>query len=66
MAELKITFSDPDRAQLINQGNREIDALRREINTAQATEQVSLDRERTNLSDLQSLIQSLQQLFRAC
>jgi PAS domain S-box-containing protein len=63
MAELKITFSDPDRAQLINQGNREIDALRREINTAQATEQVSLDRERTNLSDLQSLIQSLQQLF---
>jgi CHASE3 domain sensor protein len=33
------------------------------INTAQEIEKVSLDREHNNLNDLQSLVQSLQQLF---
>ncbi|MCY7366983.1 MAG: PAS domain S-box protein, partial [Chamaesiphon sp.] len=44
-------------------GKREMDALRQEINATQAIDQVTLNRERDNLSDLQSLIQSLQQLF---
>jgi CHASE3 domain sensor protein len=63
MVELQTTFSAPARAQLLKQGKREMDALRQSINAAQAIELISLDRERTNLNDLQSLIQSLQQLF---
>jgi PAS domain S-box-containing protein len=63
MAELQITFSNPERARLLNQSKREMDALRQAINTAIAIEQISLDRDRNNLSDLQSLIQALQQLF---
>jgi PAS domain S-box-containing protein len=62
-AELQTVYSAPERSTLLNQGKREMDALRREINATQAIEQVSLDRERNHLSDLQSLIQSLQQLF---
>jgi PAS domain S-box-containing protein len=60
---LQTVYSAPERSTLLNQGKREMDALRREINATQAIEQVSLDRERNHLSDLQSLIQSLQQLF---
>ncbi len=63
LAKLQITSSTPARAQLLKQGQQEMDALRQTINAAQSIEQVSLDRERTNLSNLQSLIQSLQQLF---
>ncbi len=53
----------PDRLGLLKQSKREMDALRQAINTAQANEQIALTRELTNLSDLQTLIQSLQQLF---
>jgi PAS domain S-box-containing protein len=63
MAELKTTFSTPARTQLLKQGKREMDVLRQEIDAAEAIEQVTLDRELTKLNDLQSLIQSLQQLF---
>jgi PAS domain S-box-containing protein len=63
MAELQITFSDPEKVRLLNQSKREMDVLRQAINTAQEIDQVSLDRERNHLGDLQSLIQSLQQLF---
>ncbi len=63
MAVLQTIYSDPDRSRLLKQGKQEMDALRQEINVAQATEQISLDRDRNDLSDLQSLIQSLQQLF---
>ncbi len=63
MTALQITFSAPERVGLMNQSKREMDALRTAIDTAIAIEQVSLDRDRTNLNDLQSLIQSLQQLF---
>jgi PAS domain S-box-containing protein len=63
MAELQTVYLAPDRARLLKQGKQEMDALRQEINAAQATEQVSLDRDRNDLGDLQSLIQSLQQLF---
>jgi PAS domain S-box-containing protein len=52
-----------ERARLLKQSKREMDALRQAINVGQATEQVALDRQRNDLSDLQSLIQSLQQLF---
>lgn len=60
---LQTGSSDLDRAQLLKQGKREMDALRQEINAAQAIDLVALDRDRSDLSDLQSLIQSLQQLF---
>jgi PAS domain S-box-containing protein len=63
IAALQTVYSDPDRSPLLKQGKQEMDALRQEINVAQATEQVSLDRDRSDLSNLQSLIQSLQQLF---
>jgi PAS domain S-box-containing protein len=63
MAELQSTFLAPARTKLLKQGKREMDALRQEIDAAQAIERVTLDRELTNLNDLQSLIQSLQQLF---
>jgi PAS domain S-box-containing protein len=63
IAALQTIYSDPDRSRLLKQGKQEMDALRQEINIAQATEQISLDRDRNDLSDLQSLIQSLQQLF---
>jgi PAS domain S-box-containing protein len=63
MAELQTVFSASERSRLLKQSKREMDALRREINAAQAIEQVSLDRQRSDLGDLQSLIQSFQQLF---
>jgi PAS domain S-box-containing protein len=63
MAELQTTFSTPARTQLLKQSKREMDVLRQAIDAAQASEKVTLDREFTNLNDLQSLIQSLQQLF---
>lgn len=63
MAELQITFSASERARLLKQSKREMDTLRQAIDTAEKIEQISLDLERTNLNDLQSLIQSLQQLF---
>jgi PAS domain S-box-containing protein len=63
IAELQTTFSAPTRTRLLKQGKREMDALRQEIDATQAIEQVTLDRELSNLNDLQSLIQSLQQLF---
>jgi PAS domain S-box-containing protein len=63
MAELQTVYSAPEKSLLLKQSKREMDTLRQEINVAQATEQVALDRERNNLSDLQSLIQSLHQLF---
>jgi PAS domain S-box-containing protein len=63
MADLQTVYSDSDRSQFLKQGKQEMDALRQAINVAQATEQVFLDRQRNDLSDLQSLIQSLQQLF---
>jgi signal transduction histidine kinase len=53
----------PARTVILKQGKQEMDALRHEINTAQEIEQVALDRQRHDLSDLQTLIQSLQQLF---
>jgi PAS domain S-box-containing protein len=63
MAELQTVYSDTERSTLLKQGNREMDALRREINATQAIDQIVLNRERNSLGDLQSLIQSLQQLF---
>jgi PAS domain S-box-containing protein len=63
MVAVQIVSSDPERSALLKQGKREMDALRQEVNAAQAIDQVALDQERNNLSDLQSLIQSLQQLF---
>jgi PAS domain S-box-containing protein len=63
MAELQTADSASDRSRLLRQGKREMDALRQQTNITQASEQVALDRERNDLSDLQSLIQSLQQLF---
>jgi CHASE3 domain sensor protein len=63
MAELQIASSIPARSRLLKQGKQEMDALRQAINTAQLTEQVTLDRQQANLGDLQNLIQSLQQLF---
>ena len=63
MAELKTVYSAPAKSTLLKQGKQEMDALRREINTTQAIDQVALNRERNDLTDLQSLIQSLQQLF---
>ena len=63
LAALQTGSSDLDRAQLLKQGRQEMDALRQEINAAQAIDRIALDRDRADLSDLQSLIQSLQQLF---
>jgi PAS domain S-box-containing protein len=62
-AELQTSSPVPARSQLLNQSNREMNTLRQSINAVQAIEQVALDRQQNNLSDLQSLIQSLQQLF---
>jgi PAS domain S-box-containing protein len=62
-AELQITYSVPERSRLLKQSKREMDTLRQEISAAQAIEQIALDQERKNLSDLQSLIHSLQLLF---
>ncbi|MCY7368191.1 MAG: CHASE3 domain-containing protein, partial [Chamaesiphon sp.] len=58
MAALKTVYSAPAQSILLRQGKREMDALREEINATQAIDQVALNRERDNLSDLQSLIQS--------
>jgi PAS domain S-box-containing protein len=63
MAELQTVYSAPERSILLKQANLEMDALRREINATQAIDQVALNRQRNHLNDLQSLIQSLQQLF---
>jgi PAS domain S-box-containing protein len=71
MTELQTVYSASDRwrspsergSQLLKQGKQEMDALRQEINAAQAIDQVALDLQRSNLNDLQFLIQSLQQLF---
>ncbi len=63
MAALKIVYSAPAQSILLKQDQREMDALRQEINATQAIDQAGLNRERDNLSDLQSLIQSVQQLF---
>ena len=63
MAAVQTTSPGSARSQLLNRGKQEMDALRQAINTAQKIEQVALDRERTNLVDLQVVIQSLQQLF---
>jgi PAS domain S-box-containing protein len=63
MVAVQTIYSAPARSALLKQGKREMDALRREINAAQAIDRVALDRERNHLSDLQSLINSLQQLF---
>ena len=52
-----------DKSRLLKQGKREMDILRQAIDTAQANEQIALDRKNTNLSDLQILIHSLQLLF---
>ncbi len=60
---VQITDSAPAREGLLKQSKREMDALRQAIDAAQAIEQVFLARQRNDLSDLQSLIQSLQQLF---
>jgi PAS domain S-box-containing protein len=62
-AELQTVYSAPERSILLKQGKREMDALRQAIDAAQAIDQIALDRERNHLSDLQSLINSLQQLF---
>ncbi len=63
MGQLQTVYSAPAQSPLLRQGKQEMDALRREINAAQTIEQVALNRERNDLSNLQSLIQSLQQLF---
>jgi PAS domain S-box-containing protein len=63
IAELQTVYSAPARSTLLKQGKREMDALRQAINAAKAIDRVVLDRERNRLSDLQSLISSLQQLF---
>jgi PAS domain S-box-containing protein len=71
MAELQITFSASARwrspsergTRLLKQSKREMDTLRQAIDTAEKIEQISLNLDRTKLNDLQSLIQSLQQLF---
>jgi PAS domain S-box-containing protein len=63
MAEVQTIYSAPARSALLKQGKQEMDALRREINATQLIDQIALDRERNHLSDLQSLINSLQQLF---
>jgi PAS domain S-box-containing protein len=63
LAQLPTIPSAPAQSPLLRQGKQKMDALRQAINVAQATEQVTLDHQRTELSDLQSLIQSLQQLF---
>ncbi len=63
MVEVQIVSSIPDRSQILKQSKREMDALRQEISAAQAIDQIVLDRELKHLSDLQSLIESLQQLF---
>jgi PAS domain S-box-containing protein len=60
---LQIVDSVPGKVRLLKQGKREMDVLRQQIDTAQANEQIDLDRQRTDLRDLQTLIQSLQQLF---
>jgi PAS domain S-box-containing protein len=65
MTELQITSAVPARSRLLKQGKQEMDALRQAINTAQSIEQVTLDRQQENLSDLQNIIHSLQQLFTA-
>jgi hypothetical protein len=44
IAELQTTFLAPVRTKLLKQGKREMDALRQEIDTAQAIKQVTLDR----------------------
>jgi PAS domain S-box-containing protein len=61
--ELQTVDSVANRSALLKQGKREMDALRQEINTSQAIEQIALDRERNDLDNLQSLIHSLQLLF---
>jgi PAS domain S-box-containing protein len=63
LAELQTLDNSTNRSPLLRQGKQEMDALRQAINTAQEIEKVSLDREHNNLNDLQSLVQSLQQLF---
>jgi PAS domain S-box-containing protein len=63
LAELQTTFSATARTKLLKQSKREMDVLRQAIDAAQSIEKVTLAREFTNLNDLQSLIQSLQQLF---
>jgi PAS domain S-box-containing protein len=63
IAALQTVNLAPERSQLLKQGKQEMDALRQEINVAQAIDRIALDRDRNNLNDLQSLIQSLQQLF---
>jgi PAS domain S-box-containing protein len=63
IVELQTVDSTAERARLLKQSKREMDALRQAINVAQATEQVFLDRQSNDLGNLQSLIQSLQQLF---
>jgi PAS domain S-box-containing protein len=63
MAELQINFSASERSRLLKQSKREMDTLRQAIDTAEKIERISLDLDLTNLNDLQSLIQSLQQLF---
>ncbi|WP_310424936.1 ATP-binding protein [Chamaesiphon sp. VAR_48_metabat_135_sub] len=63
IAKLQTVSSVADRSKLLRQGKQKMDALRQEINTTQAIEQIALDRERDDLSHLQSLIHSLQLLF---
>ncbi len=63
IAALQTGSLDLDRAQVLKQGKQEMDALRQEINAAQAIDRIALDRDRSDLTDLQSLIESLQQLF---
>jgi PAS domain S-box-containing protein len=63
ITDLQTVDSAPDKLRLLKQSKQEMDSLRQSINAAQAIEQVFLDRQRNDLSDLQSLIQSLQQLF---
>lgn len=63
LAALQTGSLDLDRGQLLEQGQQEMDGLRQEINIAQAIDRAALDRDLSDLRDLQSLIQSLQQLF---
>jgi PAS domain S-box-containing protein len=63
LAELQTLSSAQTRSPLSIQDKQEMDTLCREINAVQIAEQASLDRQRTQLAELQSVIQSLQQLF---
>ncbi len=63
LSELQAGGSVTEKSRLLKQSNREMDVLRRSIDTAQKIEQLALDRELNHLSDLQTLIHSLQLLF---